>query len=71
MPRLSVALFAIAAMAAAILIIINVIALAVSGPEPRQPTPPGQVSPECTEEDLADGSCYTWQDFHDSEWRTD
>lgn len=48
--------------------------LRMLAPEPTTdtlPTSPGQVSPECTEDDLADGSCYTYQDFHDSEWRTD
>jgi hypothetical protein len=58
-----------ATLAAVTLIVVSMLALLE--PKPTFPTPPGQTSPECTEEDLADGSCYTYQDFHDSEWSTD
>lgn len=53
-------LLAVAVLAALVLVMGTVRALLAEDPDPR----PG-VSPECTEADLDDGACLTWDDIRD------
>lgn len=67
-------LFAVAALAALVLVIGTVRAMFADDPDPDlrpYPSPsPSSWSPECTEEDLADGMCLTYDDIRNQPFYT-